>query len=64
MYGYFYDDGTEFNPDLYPKPQLCLSCKKDDDSNENILCKLTRFDQLNDAEFECSAYENKYAKTF
>ena len=26
---YFDDDGTEINPDLVPKPDLCISCKKD-----------------------------------
>ena len=26
---YFDDDGTEINPDLIPKPDLCISCKKD-----------------------------------
>ena len=60
MCAYFMDDGTEMNPDLYPKPQLCLSCKKEDDPNEEILCNLNRLDQLNDPEFVCYAYENKY----
>ena len=27
MNGYFDDDGKELNPDLIPKPNLCLSCK-------------------------------------
>ena len=26
---YFDDDGTEINPDLVPKPDLCISHKKD-----------------------------------
>ena len=26
---YFNDDGTEFNPDLIPKPDLCITCKRD-----------------------------------
>lgn len=60
MNGYFNDDGTELNPDLYPKPQLCLSCKKDDDPDEEILCNLNRLDQLDEPEFKCFAYENKY----
>ncbi|MGE0930987.1 hypothetical protein [Peijinzhouia sedimentorum] len=56
--GKFYDDdGTEVNPDLFPKPQLCLSCKKNEDSNEEILCTLTRLDQRNEIEFKCFAYE-------
>ena len=60
MNGYFNDDGTELNPDLYPKPQLCLSCKKDVDPDEEILCNLNRLDQLDEPEFKCFAYENKY----
>jgi len=26
--GYFDDDGNQLNPDLIPKPGLCLTCKK------------------------------------
>jgi hypothetical protein len=59
MQGYFKDDGTELNPNLYPKPQLCLSCAKDDDSNEENLCNLNRLDQLETSEFKCFAYVNK-----
>ena len=58
MQGYFNDDGSELNPDLYPKPQLCLSCKKDNNPNEEILCNLTRLDQFGEFEFKCFAYEN------
>lgn len=60
MEGYFDDDGNPLNPDLFPKPQLCLSCKKDEDPNEEILCNLTRLDQVNNPVFKCFAYENKY----
>jgi hypothetical protein len=56
--GYFNDDGTEMNPDLYPKPQLCLSCKKQDEESEEILCNLTRLDQLEESEFKCASYES------
>ena len=38
---YYDDDGTEVNPDLFPKPSLCLNCRNNDDPNE-ILCNLTR----------------------
>ncbi len=56
--GKFYDDdGTEVNPDLFPKPHLCLSCKKNEDANEEILCTLTRLDQRCEIEFKCFAYE-------
>jgi len=35
--GYFDDDGNQLNPDLIPKPGLCLTWKKDTDPNEEIL---------------------------
>ncbi len=57
MNGYFDDDGNELNPDLIPKPNLCLSCKKNEDPNEEILCNLNRLDQSNESEFKCFAYE-------
>ena len=55
--GYFDDDGNELNPDLIPKPGLCLICKKDSDPDEEILCNLTRLDQRNDRDFICHAFE-------
>ena len=55
---YYDDDGTEVNPDFYTKPQLCLSCKKNDDPNEEILCNLNRLDQRDEQEFKCFTYEN------
>jgi hypothetical protein len=54
---FYDDDGTEVNPDLIPKPLLCISCKKDGIRNEEILCNLNRMDQLGDDEFICGAYE-------
>jgi len=54
---YYDDSGTEINPDLIPKPQLCLSCKKNDDLYEELLCNLNRLDQRNETEFKCFAYE-------
>ena len=54
---YFDDDGNEMNPDLYPLPTLCLSCKKKDNSKEEMICNLTRLDQLGEKEFICYAYE-------
>lgn len=59
---YFFDDGTEFNPDLYPKPGLCLTCKKNEDSEDpedEILCNLNRMDQHGKEVFICYAYEKK-----
>ena len=57
--GYCDDNGDELNPDLFPKPNLCLSCTKDADPNELILCNLTRLDQRDDSEFICYAYAQK-----
>ena len=57
--GFFRDDGTEINPDLVKKPSLCVSCCKDDDPKEEILCTLTRADQEDESEFQCFAYEAK-----
>lgn len=57
--GYFDDNGNRLNPDLIPRPQLCLSCTKDEDPHEEILCNLTRLDQRNEAVFTCYAYEPK-----
>jgi len=55
---YFDDDGIESNPDLLPKPDLCITCKKNEGfGKEEILCSLTRADQQGDKEFICKAYE-------
>ena len=57
---FYDDDGTEVNPDLIPKPSLCITCKKDESSGkENILCDLNRADQKGEDEFICGAYEPK-----
>jgi hypothetical protein len=57
MTPYFDDDGTEINPDLIPKPDLCLICKKQNDPEEEVLCTLNRLDQSDDEEFICYAFE-------
>jgi len=54
---YYDDDGNQLNPDLIPKPGLCLTCKKDLDPNEEILCNLNRLDQRNQDKFVCYAFE-------
>ena len=58
---YFDDDGNELNPDLIPKPSLCVGCINDDteDENERVLCTLTRFDQNGEDEFKCFAFAPK-----
>jgi hypothetical protein len=56
---FYNDDGTEVNPDLIPKPSLCITCKKDELRDEEMLCDLTRMDQQGEDEFKCEAYEPK-----
>jgi hypothetical protein len=56
---FFDDDGTKINPDLIKKPTLCVTCKKDDDPSEEILCSLNRIDQKDEKSFHCEAYEPK-----
>ena len=54
---YFDDDGNELNPNLISKPQLCLSCIKNDMQSEVHLCNLNRLDQIDEIEFKCFAYD-------
>jgi hypothetical protein len=54
--GFYDDDGNKIDPNLIPKPGLCLSCKNDDDPSQEILCTLTRMDQMDEEEFCCFAY--------
>ena len=56
---FYDDDGNELNPDLVPKPTLCVSCAKDDDPKEEVLCLLNRLDQQDEAEFKCFAFVPK-----
>lgn len=57
--GFYDDNGNKVNPDLLPKPQLCLSCKSNvsEDWEEDLLCQMNRYDQRNDKEFKCFAYK-------
>lgn len=57
--GFYFDDSTEYNPDLYPKPSLCFVCKNNEDNSQYIYCNLTRLDQLDEPEFNCDAFENQ-----
>ncbi len=54
--GFFLDDGTKVDPNLIPKPGLCLTCVHDNDPAQEMLCTLTRIDQMDDEEFICEAY--------
>ncbi len=57
--GFFDDDGYEINTDLIKKPSLCITCINDDNPKEEMLCDMTRYDQKEDKEFKCFAYEKK-----
>jgi hypothetical protein len=58
--GFYDDEGNRVNPDLIPKPGLCLLCRKNDidDPMENILCSMNRLDQKDQKEFKCGAFES------
>jgi hypothetical protein len=59
--GFYDDDGIKINPELVPKPGLCLTCKKDDaGESEEILCILNRYDQRGEKNFQCGAYVPKF----
>jgi hypothetical protein len=59
LFGFYNDDGSEINPDLIVKPSLCVSCRKDGDPSEEVLCILNRADQQGEDEFCCYGYEDK-----
>lgn len=59
LHGFFNDGGTPVNPDLISKPGLCVMCKHDNDSKQEMLCALTRMDQQGEDDFQCDAYEEK-----
>lgn len=54
----FDDEGNAINPDLYPKPSLCLVCQKNEDPAEKLLCDLNRVDQRNSPDFKCGAFDS------
>jgi hypothetical protein len=56
---YYNDDGTEFDPDLIPRPPICSICARADlpDEIELVLCNLTRADQQHEPQFICYAFE-------
>jgi len=59
----YYDDyGDEINPEFVSKPSLCITCIKDDDPNEQVLCNLNRMDQSDEKDFKCYAYKPKIEK--
>lgn len=56
---YFDDDGSEINPDLISKPSLCLSCRHDNDPEQEVLCNLNRMDHQDDQDFKCGAFDTQ-----
>jgi len=57
IHGFFDDDGYEINVELIKKPSLCLTCVNYDNPHEELLCNMTRYDQKNDKDFKCFAFE-------
>jgi len=57
--GIYDDNGNKINPGLMPIPGLCTICKSyhTEDWEENILCNLNRYDQRNEKDFSCGAFE-------
>jgi hypothetical protein len=60
--GFFRDDETKIDPAQVAKPDLCLSCRRDGDPAEEILCILTRADQGGSPDFICHAFAGKAEK--
>ncbi|MDZ4204490.1 MAG: UPF0158 family protein [Bacteroidales bacterium] len=59
IHGFYDDDGTKIEPESVPVPGLCVICSKHrvDDWEENLLCLMNRYDQRNNEDFNCGAYE-------
>jgi len=57
IHGFFDDDGYEINTELIKKPSLCLTCVYNEFPKEEILCIMNRYDQKDEKEFKCGAYE-------
>ena len=57
--GFYDDDGNKIDPNSVSIPGLCIICKQYqlDDSEENLLCLMNRYDQRNESNFKCGAYE-------
>ena len=50
------DDDYEIDSAMIKKPSLCLTCLKNDNPDEEILCHMTRYDQRDENDFICFAY--------
>lgn len=56
VFGFFDDDGYKINTDLIKKPSLCITCRKNNNPDEELLCNMTRYDQKDEEDFKCFAY--------
>lgn len=57
---YYDDDGNEIDVGSIPMPGMCLMCDKRGDEEEEILCNLTRLDQMNAKTFTCHSFSSLY----
>jgi hypothetical protein len=59
-WSFFNDNGNHIDPLSVPIPELCLRCRINeiDDPEENLLCLMTRFDQMEEKDFLCYAFES------
>ena len=57
---YYDDDGNEIDMASIPLPKMCTVCDKRDLADEEILCHLTRLDQMNAPAFQCHAFASVY----
>lgn len=57
--GFYDDDGNKIDPNSVSVPGLCLLCRsyEDADPEENLLCMMNRFDQKDNDEFICGAFD-------
>ncbi len=53
---FYDDDGTEINPDLIPKPSLCVTCQNDEKPEQEMFCVMCRFDQQDENDFYCDSF--------
>jgi hypothetical protein len=55
---FFNKERGPLNADLIAKPPLCVSCRKNDDSSEEVFCILNRLGQEENDLFHCKAYQS------
>jgi hypothetical protein len=56
--GFFDDEGKVYDDEQGPIPPICLMCRKNGEPGEQeIFCKSTREDQIDEDEFICGDYE-------